>query len=131
MTFGATVRAKRVSDSIGLGEFAERLGLSAAYWSRIEREHEKPPRDIFIERAAVILGMSLDDLFVEAGRLPPDMREDLKEVVRIYRAKRQEWVMRMNAADRLNAHPSRNWHEEISSRSSETSSPPAAIPGNI
>jgi hypothetical protein len=31
----------------------------------------------------------LDDLFVEAGRLPPDMREDLKQVVQVYRRRRQ------------------------------------------
>jgi transcriptional regulator with XRE-family HTH domain len=101
MGFGARVRAKRVSESIRLKDFAERLSLSVAYWPRIERELENPPRDEYIERTAAILGFRSDDLFVEARRLLPDMRQDLSEVVRIYRVKRQEWVMRLNAANLL------------------------------
>jgi len=53
--------------------------------SRIERELESPPRDQLIERAAAILGMQMDDLFVMAQRLPPDMRTDMEKVVRAYR----------------------------------------------
>jgi transcriptional regulator with XRE-family HTH domain len=89
MSFGASVRAKRVADRIGLNDFAERLGVSPAYWSRVEREQENPPRDELVEKAAAILGVRLDDLFVEAGRLPPDMRQDLKQVVQAYRRRRQ------------------------------------------
>jgi len=88
MSFGATVRLKRRELKIGLNDFAERLGISAAYWSRIEREREKPPRDELIERAAAILGIRLDDLFVTAERLPPDMRRDLPQVVSFYRLRR-------------------------------------------
>jgi len=89
MAFGLTVRAKRTEQGIGLNDFAERLGVSPAYWSRVEREQEKPPRDELVERAAAILGVRMDDLFVEAGRLPPDMRGDLKRVVQTYRRMRQ------------------------------------------
>jgi transcriptional regulator with XRE-family HTH domain len=89
MAFGLTVRAKRTEQGIGLNDFAERLGVSPAYWSRVEREQEKPPRDELVERAAAILGVRMDDLFVEAGRLPPDMRSDLKRVVQTYRRMRQ------------------------------------------
>ena len=89
MGFGASVRAKRIAEGIGMNSFAERIGVSPAYWSRVEREEEHPPRDEYVERAAAILGVRLDDLFVEAGRLPPDMREDLKHVVQVYRRRRQ------------------------------------------
>lgn len=89
MAFGLTVRARRVEQGIGLNDFAERLGVSPAYWSRVEREQENAPRDELVERAAAILGVRLDDLFVEAGRLPPDMRGDLKRVVQAYRRTRQ------------------------------------------
>lgn len=85
MSFGAVVRIKRTALGIGLNDFSERLGISAAYWSRIERGHEKPPRDELIERAAAILGERLDDLFVEADRLPPDMRREIGKVVVAYR----------------------------------------------
>ena len=89
MAFGMSVRAKRTEQGVGLNDFSERLGVSPAYWSRVEREQENPPRDELVERAAAILGGRMDDLFVEAGRLPPDMRGDLKQVVQVYRRLRQ------------------------------------------
>lgn len=85
MSFGAVVRSRRLALGIGLNDFSERLGISPAYWSRIERDFEKPPRDELIERAAAILGERLDDLFVEAERLPPDMRREIGKVVVAYR----------------------------------------------
>lgn len=90
MAFGLSVRARRTEQGIGLNDFAERLGVSPAYWSRVEREQENPPRDELVERAAAILGVRMDDLFVEAGRLPPDMRDDLRQVVQAYRRLRQQ-----------------------------------------
>lgn len=85
MSFGSIIRAKRTELDIGLTDMADRLQISAAYWSRIERDMESPPRDHLIERAAAILGLRLDDLFVEAQRLPPDMRTDMATVVHAYR----------------------------------------------
>ncbi len=85
MSFGSMLRDRRTELAIGLTDMAERLGISAAYWSRIERDLESPPRDHLIERAAAILGLQMDDLFVEAQRLPPDMRQDMGKVVRAYR----------------------------------------------
>lgn len=85
MSFGSTVREHRTLKGFGLNELAERLGISPAYLSRIEREHENPPRDELIERIAAILDLKLDELFVKAERLPPDMRKDLPRVVAFYR----------------------------------------------
>ena len=85
MAFGPFVRAKRAELGIGLNDLAYRLGVSPAYWSRIERGKEKPPRDDLIEKTAAILGVRLDDLFVEAERFPPDMQRDIARVVRAYR----------------------------------------------
>ena len=85
MSFGSMLRDRRTELAIGLTDMAERLGISAAYWSRIERYLESPPRDHLIERAAAILGLQMDDLFVEAQRLPPDMRQEMGKVVRAYR----------------------------------------------
>jgi transcriptional regulator with XRE-family HTH domain len=89
-SFGPTVRARRTELGIGLNDFSARLGISPAYWSRIERELEKPPRDELIERAAAILGIRLDELFVHAQRLPPDMQRDLDRVVLAYRRMRAQ-----------------------------------------
>ena len=89
MAFGQTVRFHRNDKGFGLNEFAERLGVSPACWSRVEREQENsasatiPP-----ERAAAILEVKLDDLFCEAGRLPPDLLGDIKAVVTLYRRNR-------------------------------------------
>lgn len=88
MSFGSVVRDRRTMMGIGLNDFAERLGVSPAYWSRIEREKEKPPRDELIERTAAILGLRMDDLFVEAKRLPPDMQKEIGRVVVAYRRMR-------------------------------------------
>lgn len=85
MPFGAFIRKKREEKQIQMNEFARQLEISPAYWSRIERDMEKPPKDELIRKAAEILGIDPDDAFVEASRLPPDMREDVASVVRIYR----------------------------------------------
>jgi len=85
MAFGPFVRAKRSELGIGLNDFAHRMGVSPAYWSRIERAKEKPPRDELVEKAAAVLGIPLDVLFVEAERFPPDMQRDVARVVRAYR----------------------------------------------
>ncbi|MCA3370726.1 MAG: helix-turn-helix transcriptional regulator [Roseomonas sp.] len=79
------MRNRRTALGISLNDLAERLEISPAYWSRIERDHENPPRDELIERAAAILGVQVDELFVEAQRLPPDMRRDIGRVVLAYR----------------------------------------------
>lgn len=85
MSFGSVIRERRIALNIGLVDMSERLGISAPYLSRIERGLESPPRDELIERAAAILGVQMDDLFVQARRLPPDMRDDMEKVVRAYR----------------------------------------------
>ena len=85
MAFGDVVRARRTELAIGLNDLAERMGISPGYWSRIERNLDKPPSDEVVQRAAAILGIPLDELFVEAERLPPDMRKDMGRVVLAYR----------------------------------------------
>jgi transcriptional regulator with XRE-family HTH domain len=84
--FGTYVRTKREQAGITLTEFARQLEISPAYWSRIETGRENPPKDELIKKAATILGLSEDELFVEASRLPPDMQEEVAEVVRLYRS---------------------------------------------
>ncbi|MCL4683077.1 MAG: helix-turn-helix domain-containing protein, partial [Rhodocyclaceae bacterium] len=43
-TFGAYIRNQREAAGIPLNIFARDLGISPAYWSRIERDMEKPPQ---------------------------------------------------------------------------------------
>lgn len=84
--FGTYVRTKREEVGMTLTEFARQLEISPAYWSRIETGRENPPKDELIKKAAIILGLSEDELFIEASRLPPDMQEEVAEVVRLYRS---------------------------------------------
>ena len=85
--FGIYVRTKREEVGMTLTELARQLEISPAYWSRIETGRENPPKDELIRKAATILGLSEDELFIEASRLPPDMQEEVAEVVRLYRSK--------------------------------------------
>lgn len=85
--FGTYVRTKREEVGMTLTELARQLEISPAYWSRIETGRENPPKDELIKKAATILGLSEDELFIEASRLPPDMQEEVAEVVRLYRSK--------------------------------------------
>lgn len=90
MPFGAYIRKKREEKDIQLNDFAKQLEISPAYWSRIEREMEKPPKDELIRKAAELLGLDVDDAFVESSRLPPDMRENVGDLVRMYRRQATE-----------------------------------------
>ena len=85
MAYGSYIRRKREAAGIPLRELAQRIDISPAYWSRIEREMEKPPKDELMEKAARVLGLDLDEVFIEARRLPPDMQKDEARVVRAYR----------------------------------------------
>ena len=85
MPFGDFIRKMREEKQIQMNDFARQLEISPAYWSRIERNMEKPPKDELIRKAAEILGISADDAFVEASRLPPDIRDDVGNLVRMYR----------------------------------------------
>jgi transcriptional regulator with XRE-family HTH domain len=89
MAFGSYIRRKREEAGIPLRDFAHRIDISPAYWSRIEREMEKPPKDELMEKAAHVLGLDLDDVFIEASRLPPDMQRDVRGVVQAYRKRKE------------------------------------------
>lgn len=85
MPFGAYIRQQREAKEIAMNEFARQLDISPAYWSRIEREMEKPPKDELIQKAAEMLGLNPDQAFIEANRLPPDMQKNISNIIRMYR----------------------------------------------
>ena len=85
MGYGRYIRREREKKNISLTDFAKRINISPAYWSRIERELEKPPKDDLIQKAADVLGLDPDKAFIEARRFPPDMQRDVAGAVRAYR----------------------------------------------
>jgi len=86
MAFGPWIRAEREKADIGLNAMARQIGISPAYWSRIERGKENAPKDQLIIAACKILGLDTDRAFLEASRLPPDMQRDLATAISAYRA---------------------------------------------
>ena len=71
---------------------AERLGISPAYLSRIERGKERPPKPDFVKRVAALLGGDPDMLFRLAESTDPNLADyihqipDVPEFPRVARA---------------------------------------------
>ena len=74
-SFGETIREMREAQGMGLRTAAERLGISPAYLSRVERGKERPPRPELVKRMAALLGGSSDLLFRLAESTDPDLAE--------------------------------------------------------
>lgn len=79
-SFGTAIREMRQAQALGLREAAERVGISPAYLSRIERSKEKPPKPEVIKRLAALLGGDVDVLFRLAESTDPDLAEYLHVV---------------------------------------------------
>jgi transcriptional regulator with XRE-family HTH domain len=86
MSFGSWFRTEREKADLSLKDLATSIGISQAYWSRIERGLELAPKDSLIIAACERLGLkTTDQAFIEANRLPPDMQGDLEFAVSLYR----------------------------------------------
>lgn len=85
MAFGSFIRERREQAGRTLTEVAAEVEISIAYLSRIERDRENPPRDDVIHRIAEVLGLSTDETFAAARRLPPDLRARASDVIALYR----------------------------------------------
>ena len=91
-SFGETIREMRAAQEVGLRAAAERLGISPAYLSRIERGKERPPKPDLVKRMAALLGGDPDMLFRLAESTDPDLAEyihetpDVPEFLRVARA---------------------------------------------
>ena len=73
--FGETIREMRMAQEMGLRKAAERLGISPAYLSRVERGKERPPRPDLVKRMATLLGGDPDMLFRLAESTDPDLAD--------------------------------------------------------
>lgn len=73
--FGETIREMRMAQEIGLRTAAERLGISPAYLSRVERGKERPPRPDLVKRMATLLGGDPDMMFRLAESTDPDLAD--------------------------------------------------------
>ena len=72
-SFGETIREMRKAQEMGLRAAANRLGISPAYLSRIERGREGPPKPELVKRIATLLGGDPDLLFRLADSTDPTL----------------------------------------------------------
>ena len=91
-TFGQTIRTWRESQEIGLRKFADLVGMSPTYLSKIERDDFPPPGEEKIKAIANALGRDADELLALAGRVSSDLTEIIqatpKEMATFLRAAR-------------------------------------------
>lgn len=82
-TFGQFIRAAREARGVTASALAEECDVSRSYLSLIESDRANPPCNAMLFTTARFLGIPEDDLFVAAGRLPPDV--NVAEAVALYR----------------------------------------------
>lgn len=78
--FGGTIRELREAQELGLRAAADRLEISPAYLSRIERGKERPPKPELVKRLATLLGGDPDLLFRLAESTDPDLATYIRDV---------------------------------------------------
>lgn len=73
------VRAWREEKEIGLRRFADLVGISPTYLSKIERGEFPPPGEEKIKAIAKELGRDADELLALAGRVSSDLEEIIQQ----------------------------------------------------
>jgi transcriptional regulator with XRE-family HTH domain len=97
--FGQTIREMREAQDLGLRAAAERLGISPAYLSRIERGKERPPKPELVKKIARLLGGDADLLFRLADSSDPDIAEYMNLVPNVPEFVRTAMAMRLTSDD--------------------------------
>ena len=78
-SFGQRVRELRRASNVSLRKFAERVGISATYLSKIEREELPPPAEERVKTIANLLRQDPDELLALAGRVSSDLPAIIRE----------------------------------------------------
>jgi transcriptional regulator with XRE-family HTH domain len=82
--FGVRVRelreARKATDpSFSLRRFAQAVGVSATFLSRVENAESPPPSAEKVKRMAVLLDADPDELLALAGKVDPELPEIIRE----------------------------------------------------
>ncbi len=97
--FGKRIRKlreeKRKDDpTFSLRKFAERVGISATYMSKVENGEFDPPRAEKIIKMAELLGVDPDELLALAGKMDPELsviiRDQPKAIADFLRTAREK-----------------------------------------
>jgi len=97
--FGEIIREMREAQNLGLRVAAERLGISPAYLSRIERGRERPPKPELVKKMARLLGGDADLLFRLADSTDPDIAEYMNLVPNVPEFLRTAMALRLTSDD--------------------------------
>ena len=98
-TFGETIREMRQAQQLGLRTAADRLGISPAYLSRIERGKERPPKPDLVKRLTTLLGGNPDQLFRLAESTDPDLAEYVHSIPNVPEFLRTAKAMKLTSED--------------------------------
>lgn len=82
-TFGAWLRQSRKERSISLRCMARLVGVSFSYLSKVETGDMPPPGAETLALLGVQLGVSPSRMYLEAGVVPPHVKEAFKRGVSI------------------------------------------------
>ncbi|EAR22163.1 helix-turn-helix domain-containing protein [Nitrococcus mobilis] len=105
-SFGTTVRRQREEKKIGLRKFAQMVGMSPTYLSKVERNEFKPPTEEKVRAIARVLGRDPDELLALAGRVSSDLADIIQRHPR-------EMATLLRAANRLSAEEMQRLAEEV------------------
>jgi len=75
MGFGRDLRQMRLQAGFKLRPFAKKVGISATYLSKIEREEFLPPSAEILINMAKLLNINPDVTCLRAGRVPPWIKD--------------------------------------------------------
>ena len=98
-SFGETIREMRQAQKLGLRTAADRLGISPAYLSRIERGRERPPRPELVKRLATLFGGDSDRLFRLAESTDPDLAAYVHSIPNVPEFLRTAGAMKLTSED--------------------------------
>ena len=98
-TFGETIREMRQAQQLGLRTAADRLGISPAYLSRIERGKERPPKPDLVKRLTILLGGNPDQLFRLAESTDPDLAEYVHSIPNVPEFLRTAKALKLKSED--------------------------------
>lgn len=77
--FGAHIRALREAQQISLRKFADKVGISPTYLSKVERDDFPPPGEETVKKFAAALDQDPDELLALAGKVSSDLPEIIQE----------------------------------------------------
>ena len=97
--FGETIREMRQAQQMGLRAAADRLGISPAYLSRIERGKERPPKPALVKQLATLLGGDSDFLFRLAESTDPELAAYVHSMPNVPEFLRTAKEMRLTSDD--------------------------------